>query len=108
MIVEGVRAQGREEETAVCRKDFFTPAKILVPAVATSLDALAVGASLAFTGNGVWGPAGAMGIVTAAVSFAGVELGYRLKSFGGEKYMSTVGGAIILLIGVKILLEHCC
>ena len=84
--------------------DFFSPAKLFVPAIATSLDALAVGASIAFAGNSVWVPAIVMGVVTGIISFAGVELGYKLKSFGCEKLMTAIGGAVIVLIGLRILL----
>lgn len=106
MVWDGIHADGEKEEKKACQLDFFSPAKLFVPAIATSLDALAVGASIAFAGNTVWGPAAAMGIVTAAVSFCGVELGYRLKSFGGEKTMTIAGGCVIILIGVKIIAEH--
>ena len=113
MIFEGIRALRRNgnagaELPAVNKSDFFSPANMVLPAVATSLDALAVGASLAFSGQGsVWLPAAAMGVVTGAVSFAGVLLGHRLKRFAGESVMSIIGGSVIFLIGVKILWEHC-
>ena len=107
MIYEGVRPKDeKEDEKNVCQLDFFSPAKLLLPAVATSLDALAVGGSIAFAGNTVWLPAATMGIVTGITSFGGVELGYKLKSFGGEKVMTTIGGIIIVLIGCRILFEH--
>ena len=108
MICEGV-CKGKEpekESPEVCQLDFFSPVKLLLPAVATSLDALAVGGSIAFAGNSVWLPAAAMGVITGAVSFCGVELGYKLKSFGCEKIMTAVGGVVIVLIGVRILAEH--
>ena len=47
-----------------------------------------------------------MGIVTGIISFCGVELGYKLKSFGCEKIMTAVGGGVIILIGLRILLGH--
>lgn len=106
MIFEGLRKEEEKESPEACQLDFFSPAKLFVPAVATSLDALAVGGSIAFAGNCVWLPAAAMGVVTGIVSFAGVELGYKLKSFGCEKIMTAVGGLVIVLIGVRILLEH--
>ena len=113
MIAEGIRSLRRggdagAELPAGGKTDFFSPVNMLLPAVATSLDALAVGASFAFSGQvSVWLPAASMGVVTGAVSFAGVLLGHRLKRFAGESVMNIVGGGVIFLIGVKILWEHC-
>lgn len=106
MIFEGLKKEENKEEPVVCQLDFFSPLKLFVPAVATSLDALAVGGSIAFAGNTIWIPAAAMGIVTGIISFCGVELGYKLKSFGCEKIMTAVGGGVIILIGLRILLGH--
>ena len=113
MIVEGIRSlrRGGEADAELPperKNDFFSPANMVIPAVATSLDALAVGASLAFSGqSSVWLPALSMGVVTGAVSFAGVVLGRRLKRFAGESVMNIIGGGVIFLIGLKILWEHC-
>ena len=106
MVFEGLKKEENKEEPVVCQLDFFSPLKLFVPAVATSLDALAVGGSIAFAGNTIWIPAAAMGIVTGIISFCGVELGYKLKSFGCEKIMTAVGGGVIILIGLRILLGH--
>ena len=108
MIWDALRGDEKkpEETPEVCQLDFFSPAKLLLPAVATSLDALAVGGSIAFAGNTIWLPAAAMGIVTGIISFFGVELGYKLKSFGCERVMTAVGGGVIVLIGIRILAEH--
>ena len=106
MIFEGVKKEEKKEDPVVCQLDFFSPLKLFVPAVATSLDALAVGGSIAFAGNTIWIPAAAMGIVTGIISFGGVELGYKLKSFGCEKVMTAIGGVVIVLIGLRILLGH--
>ena len=113
MIAEGIRSLRRSGEADAAlspekKSDFFSPANMLLPAVATSLDALAVGASFAFSGQvSVWLPALSMGVVTGAVSFAGVVLGRRLKRFAGESVMNIIGGGVIFLIGLKILWEHC-
>lgn len=107
MIYDGLKKeQGQPEEPAVCQLDFFSPAKLFIPAIATSLDALAVGGSIAFAGNTIWVPAICMGVVTGIISFMGVELGYKLKTFGCEKLMTAIGGAVIVLIGVRILVSH--
>ena len=108
MVWDGVRnGEKKEGETAeVCQLDFFSPKKLFLPAIATSLDALAVGGSIAFAGESLWLPAAAMGIVTGLISFLGVELGYKLKSFGCEKTMTVMGGVVIILIGFRILAGH--
>lgn len=108
MIVEGVRRKEEKPEPGegCCPPDFFAPRALFLPAVATSLDALAVGAGLAFAGSGIWIPAIAMGVVTAAASAVGVLIGTRLGSLAGERVMMVIGGCAIVLVGLRILLEH--
>lgn len=110
MIFEGLRKEeekaGKDGAEPCCPPDFFAPRALFLPAIATSLDALAVGAGLAFAGSGIWIPALAMGVVTAATSAIGVLIGVRLGSLAGERVMMVIGGCAIVLIGLKILLEH--
>ena len=78
---------------------------MFVLAVATSIEALAVGISLAMTGDGIAVPAVVIGVVTMLLSMIGVQVGSRF----GDRYGSRaeiLGGAILILIGVKIVLEH--
>ena len=75
-------------------------------AVATSIDALAVGISLAMVGSvNIWLAAAFIGICTCLLSALGVKIG---NVFGSryEKKAEFVGGVILILLGVKILLEH--
>ena len=75
-------------------------------AVATSIDALAVGISLAMAGNvNIWTAAALIGVCTCILSAAGVKIG---NVFGSrfEKKAQVAGGVILILIGVKIVLEH--
>lgn len=74
-------------------------------ALATSIDALAVGISLAVLGQNVFISAGVIGVVTFCLSVAGVALGRRLGSWLGE-WAEILGGLILVGIGLKILLEH--
>ena len=79
---------------------------MFVMAVATSIDALAVGVSLAMAGNvNIWIAALFIGLCTCGFSAAGVKIG---NVFGAkfEKKAQLAGGAILVLIGLKILLEH--
>ncbi len=109
MIYEGVRGDAGEDGNCpdcAGKADFFSPRKLLVPAIATSLDALAVGAGLKFAGSTILLPAVVMGISTGLFSIAGVLLGNKLGSLAGERVMTIIGGSAIILIGGKILLEH--
>ncbi len=75
-------------------------------AVATSIDALAVGISLAMAGNvNIWVAVALIGVVTCVLSALGVKIG---SIFGAqfEKKAQMVGGIILILLGLKILLEH--
>lgn len=79
---------------------------MFVMAVATSIDALAVGISLAMAGGvNIWLSILLIGLTTFSFSAAGVKIG---SIFGGafEKKAQLAGGAILILLGVKILLEH--
>lgn len=74
-------------------------------AVATSIDALAVGISLAFLEVNIWEAVVVIGLTTFVLSLAGVVIGNR---FGAryERPSTTVGGVVLILIGLKILVEH--
>lgn len=74
-------------------------------AVATSLDALAIGVSFAFLGVDILPAAGLIGCITFLMSFCGVRLG---KTLGGQfQSKAELGGGIVLvLLGIKILCEH--
>lgn len=79
---------------------------MLVMAVATSIDALAVGISLAMAGNvNIWIAITLIGLTTFGFSALGVKLG---NVFGCrfEKKAQLAGGIILLLLGLKIVLEH--
>lgn len=79
---------------------------MFVMAVATSIDALAVGISLAMAGSvNIWVAVVLIGITTFFLSAVGVKVG---SVFGDkfEKKAQVAGGIILILLGVKILLEH--
>ena len=79
--------------------------ELLMLAIATSIDALAVGITFAFLGvNIVWAIA-VIGVTTFALSVVGVAVGH---AFGAryEKGATIAGGIVLILIGCKILLEH--
>lgn len=95
-------AFSNEEEEADASLTFK---KMLPLAVATSIDALAVGVSFAFLDVNIGIAASFIGAVTFTLSFVGVKVG----SLFGARYKSRAeltGGIILILLGVKILLEH--
>lgn len=94
-------AQGEPE-----RRDADLSPKAMLPlAIATSIDALAVGVSFAFLKTDIVPAVSFIGIVTFVLSMVGVKIG---NLFGGKfkSKAEIAGGAILILIGLKILLEH--
>ena len=93
-----------ENESCEISADFSF--KSMFPlAIATSIDALAIGVSFAFLGVSIWIPVLLIGITTGLFSAAGVYIGNRF----GCRYKSRsefIGGLVLCLMGVKILLEH--
>lgn len=84
--------------------DFSTRSMFLM-AVATSIDALAVGVTMAFLDVNIWIAATVIGVITFALSAVGVVLGYRFGTLLGSK-AGLLGGVILIGLGVKIILEH--
>ena len=76
--------------------------RLVTLCVVTSLDALAVGLSLAMIGQRIWYPSVVIGVVTAALSLLGVYLGNRLRGMFGKR-MEQIGAVILILIGAKLL-----
>ena len=98
-------AFSKEEECENCNCDMSVKT-MFVMAIATSIDALAVGISLAMAGNvNIWAAIALIGIVTGIMAGIGVKIG---NVFGSrfEKKAEIAGGIILILLGLKILLEH--
>jgi len=95
-------AISKEKETL---NDSIKFKDMLILAIATSIDALTVGITFAFLKVNVWLATSLIGIITFAISVAGVKIG---NVFGRkyEKKAELAGGLILILLGVKILLEH--
>ena len=97
-------AMSKEEENS--GGDDLSVKTMFVMAVATSIDALAVGISLAMTGNvNIYMAVAFIGMVTFILSAIGVKVG---SVFGSrfEKKAQIAGGVILIGLGIKILLEH--
>lgn len=94
----------QKDEDCECNPDFSVRTMCLL-AVATSIDALAVGVSLAFLRADIWMSILIIGLMTGAFSALGVLLGNMF----GNRFKSKAefaGGFILVGIGIKILLEH--
>lgn len=95
-------ALGPEEEGLDCS---VAPKDMIVLALATSIDALAIGVTFAFLRVQIIPAVSFIGIVTFCLSIAGVKIG----NVFGVKYKAKAeiaGGAILILLGTKILIEH--
>ena len=99
----------KQEECCCCADEHNADLGIktmFVMAVATSIDALAVGISLAMAGDvNIWLSVALIGATTFSFSAAGVKIG-SLFGAAFEKKAQLAGGLILVLIGLKILLEH--
>ena len=91
-----------EQESAERRLDHR---ELFMLAIATSIDALAVGIAFACLEVNIWRSISIIGVTTLVISFAGVWIGNR---FGNrfQKKAEIAGGLVLILIGVKILAEH--
>ena len=100
-------AFGKEEECCECDNNADLSVKTMfIMAVATSIDSLAVGISLAMAGNvNIVAAVALIGAFTFVMSAIGVKVG---NVFGSkfEKKAQMAGGFILILLGTKILLEH--
>ena len=100
MIVESLKKESGEGQSPPS----LAPSRMLPLAVATSIDALAVGVSLAFLQTGIIPAVSFIGLVTFAISAGGVFIG----SIAGAKLKSKAtfaGGIILILVGVRILVS---
>jgi putative Mn2+ efflux pump MntP len=91
--------------TAESCKDPTRGWTLLMLSVATSIDALAVGLSLAFLEVSVWIPSLVIGVVAAVLSALGALFGCRLGQRFGV-WAERFGGLVLIAIGVKIVVDH--
>lgn len=99
MLIEAMKQEKDEAQ------DYSNPVMLCTAAIATSIDAFAVGVSLALLSVKIWGA----GFLIGAVTFIASMMAIRIGKSAGEKLGSKVemlGGLILIAIGIKILLEH--
>ena len=100
MIVESLSKKKEE-----FNEDNYQLMKMLVLAIATSIDALAIGVTFAFFKINIFIAAIIIGSITFFISMAGVKIG----NIFGTKFKSKaefIGGAVLVLLGTKIVIEH--
>ncbi len=78
---------------------------LVLLSLATSIDALAVGLSLGIIRADIWYPALLTGGITCALSLTGILLGNKISALFGKK-VELIGGLILIVIGIRILVEH--
>lgn len=78
---------------------------LILLSIATSIDALAVGLTLAMLGVSIWTPAVVIGVVAAALTVLGMLLGRRIGQAWGPR-VEVVGGLVLIGIGIRIVIEH--
>jgi len=104
MILGAIRG---EEEEEVKSSDPTKSWSLVMLSVATSVDALAVGLSLAILGISVWFPALVIGIIACVITAAGIHIGgFVGRRLAIARYATLIGGVVLLSIGGKILYEH--
>jgi putative Mn2+ efflux pump MntP len=101
MLVEALRGGEHEDE---CGAERRSTRDMLVLAIATSIDALAVGLSLSVLHVSIWWPALLIGLVTFTFSLAGTLLGCSIGKLVKDK-AEILGGLVLIGIGIKILLQ---
>jgi len=87
------------------RRDRTVGVSLLVLGVATSLDSLAVGLSLAALHTAILYPAAVIGVVAFAMTVTGMKLGPALGKVIGRR-AELFGGLVLIAIGIKILVDH--
>lgn len=95
----------KKEECDCCKEEGLSAKAMFPMAIATSIDALAVGIGLAMTGGvNIWLAVALIGVITFGMCVIGVKIG---SVFGAkfEKKAQILGGVILVLLGVKILVE---
>ena len=85
----------------------FSTRTMFITSLATSLDVFAIGVSLSFFEVNIWWAVIIIGIIVSAFSAAGLKIGNHFGARHKSK-AEIAGGVILIVMGVKILIEHLC
>lgn len=106
MIIESIKEfNSSDANELACDRDTLSLKNLIVLAIATSIDALAVGISFGFLSVKIVPSILIIGLTTFILCFIAVVIGKKLGE-SLQKYSELIGGVILLIIGIKILLEH--
>lgn len=100
MIFQGLKASEERE-----KRDYSSTVILFTTALATSIDAFAVGISFALLDFKIWGAGILIGVVTFIASMTAIRIGKSAGERLGNK-VEIIGGIILIAIGLKIFLEH--
>lgn len=95
----------RQDEKGMWQKDPTRGWLLLALAIATSIDALAVGLGFSVLQVAIWLPALIIGLVAAGMTVLGLQIGCRVGLAFGQR-MEILGGIILIIIGLNILRQH--
>ncbi|MEZ4432023.1 MAG: manganese efflux pump MntP family protein [bacterium] len=105
MTWEALRADPADADEPLAPGDPFAPRLMLLLAIATSVDAFAVGITLPLLGAPLLLSLATIGLTTALLSVAGLHAGRRFGALLGPR-LDLIGGLVLIGLGVKILVEH--
>ncbi len=97
--------EARQEKGPALEKDPTRGLSLVVLSVATSLDALAVGLSMALIGVSIWVPSVVIGLVAGVLTALGITFGSRIGARWGPR-AEVAGGGVLMVIGARILVAH--
>jgi manganese efflux pump family protein len=95
----------RGDEEARTGRDPTSGWELVILSVATSIDALAIGLSLAMIGSRILFPALVIGVVAGVITVLGMVLGRKIGALWGRR-VEAAGGVVLIAIGIRILLQH--
>lgn len=103
----GVRMirEGMDPSQEKQKKDPSRGMTMVMLSIATSIDALAVGLSLAMLDVNILYPSVMIGVITAGMSLVAIKIGTKLGVMFGKR-MEVLGGVVLVFIGIRILISH--
>ena len=104
MIIDSVKAR-KNPDSPCSTLNLFTVKNLSIQGIATSIDALAAGISLAVLEFNIAASALLIGLITCAVCIIGVYIGRKFGSILGMQ-ARLIGGGILIILGIKIFLEN--
>lgn len=105
MIYEAVKSKGKEDKEEEKCVQAIDNKQIILLAIATSIDALAVGISFAFLDTSIIMASSIIAIITFFICSMGVTIGKKFGDLVSSK-AEIIGGVILIVIGVRIFIEH--